>query len=67
MIHSLAALVGHAVNSPKTYPKTVSKVFPELFKQEHRENGISVSDWQTSKANIAAYAKAHNRKRGGRK
>ena len=67
MLHNLGALVGHAVNSPKTYPKTAAGAFPKLFGNEGREKGISVYDWEVSKANMTEYAKIHNSRKGGGK
>lgn len=56
----LSHLIAHSFHKPDNLPKTVSEVFPELFKKQEK-----AVDWTVLKANMSALAEIHKRRRGG--
>ena len=53
----LAGLIGLAINDPRKLPRDIRRVYPELFREEK-----GAEDWKKNKAEMAAYAAAHNAK-----
>lgn len=68
LLHSIASLIGIAVNAPKKYPP-FDKVFPKLGESQQDHTGKSQTPaqqpWEVMKARVSAYAaEAERRKRG---
>jgi hypothetical protein len=71
LLHSIATLVGIAVNAPKKYPP-FEKAFPKLCEPQENENTKEQKPvqqpWEIMKARVNAYAaEAERRKRGAKK
>lgn len=70
LLHSIATLVGIAVNAPKKFPP-FNKAFPRLCEPEEEiaQSQTPVQQpWEVMKARVNAYAaEAERRKRGAKK
>lgn len=68
LLHSIATLIGIAVNDPKKYP-AFEKAFPKLAESQQNVTGKpqtpAQQPWEVMKARVSAYAaEAERRKRG---